>query len=122
MYCMMEKLYELILVFLLLQKRKQNIILSDILELEMWTLFYLEHESIHGNFNSKSITELIDDRDFTRKWFVSNDSIDICKDCQFRYICFDNSDIEFTGVSWKKVNQCQFDPYTNKWQREQDIL
>ncbi|MCW3162568.1 grasp-with-spasm system SPASM domain peptide maturase [Chryseobacterium oryctis] len=76
---------------------------------------FLAHRNTFGNFNSKSITELIEDSDFTKKWFINNNSIDICKDCQFRYICFDNSDIEFNGSSWRKLSQCPFDPYTNKW-------
>lgn len=76
------------------------------------------HKNTFGNFKDKSITQLIEDSDFTRKWFINNDSIDICKDCQFRYICFDNSDIEFNGSSWRKLNQCPFDPYTNKWKTE----
>ncbi|EJL72734.1 hypothetical protein PMI13_01881, partial [Chryseobacterium populi] len=83
---------------------------------------FLAHESIYGNFKNKNITTLINDNDFTRKWFINNDSIDICRDCQFRYICFDNSDIEFTGTSWRKINQCKFDPYTNKWKDNQDII
>ncbi|PWW27579.1 MULTISPECIES: grasp-with-spasm system SPASM domain peptide maturase [unclassified Chryseobacterium] len=82
---------------------------------------YLSHNATFGNFNNTSITEIIQNSDFTRKWFVNNDNIDICKDCQFRYICFDNSDIEFNGSSWRKLNQCLFDPYTNKWESEKDI-
>lgn len=82
---------------------------------------YLSHKGTLGNFNKTSITKLIDNKDFTRKWFVNNDNIDICKDCQFRYICFDNSDIEFNGSSWRKLNQCPFNPYTNKWESEKDI-
>ncbi len=82
---------------------------------------YLSHKETLGNFNKTSITKLIDNKDFTRKWFVNNDNIDICKDCQFRYICFDNSDIEFNGSSWRKLNQCPFDPHTNKWESEKDI-
>ncbi|MET3538038.1 grasp-with-spasm system SPASM domain peptide maturase [Chryseobacterium limigenitum] len=79
---------------------------------------FLTHKSTHGNFKNKSITKLIDDPDFTRKWFVSNDDIEICKDCQFRYICMDNSELEFSNSSWKKLNQCPFDPYTNEWKIE----
>lgn len=73
------------------------------------------HKSTHGNFRNKSITELIEDSEFTRKWFVNNDNIETCKDCQFRYICFNNSDIEFDGSTWKKIEKCPFDPYTNEW-------
>lgn len=82
---------------------------------------YLSHKETFGNFNKESITKLIDNKDFTRKWFINNDNIDTCKNCQFRYICFDNSDIEFNGSSWRKLNQCPFDPYTNKWESEKDI-
>lgn len=76
---------------------------------------FLAHKNVYGNFKDKTITELINDNDFKRKWFISNDNIDICKDCQFRYICFDNTDIEFNGSTWEKVNHCQFNPYVNEW-------
>ncbi|REC60482.1 grasp-with-spasm system SPASM domain peptide maturase [Chryseobacterium pennae] len=79
---------------------------------------FLAHKSTHGNFRNKRIAELIQDSEFTRKWFISNDNIEVCKDCQFRYICFNNSDIEFDGSSWKKINKCPFDPYTNEWKAE----
>lgn len=82
---------------------------------------FLAHNNTYGNFKNRNITTLIGDSEFTRKWFVNNDNIDICRDCQFRYICFDNSDVEFNGTSWSKINQCRFDPYTNKWKDNQDI-
>ena len=76
---------------------------------------FLSHKDVHGNFNTKSIKEIINDKEFTRKWFINNDNIDICKDCQFRYICLDNTDIEFDGRSWHKIENCGFDPYKNEW-------
>lgn len=76
---------------------------------------FLAHNNTYGNFKNGSITKLIQNSDFTRKWFINNDSIEVCKDCQFRYICMDNSDVEFDGFSWKKINQCSFDPFTNEW-------
>ncbi|WP_449401390.1 grasp-with-spasm system SPASM domain peptide maturase [Chryseobacterium wanjuense] len=76
---------------------------------------FLSHADTYGNFKDRRIADLIEDKAFIRKWFVNNDNIEVCKDCQFRYICMDNSDIEFNGSSWEKVNQCPFDPYTNEW-------
>jgi len=76
---------------------------------------FLSHKNTFGNFKNKRMIDLIEDSNFTQKWFVNNDSIEICKDCQFRYICLDSSDIEFNGSSWEKVNRCGFDPYKNEW-------
>lgn len=80
---------------------------------------FLSHKIVYGNLNNKSITELINDSQFTKKWFINNDNIAICKDCQFRYSCLDNTDIEFDGTSWHKIENCGFDPYKNEWNTTQ---
>lgn len=80
---------------------------------------FLAHKNVYGNFNKKSIKKLIADNQFTKKWFINNDNIDICKDCQFRYSCLDNSDIEFNGTNWYKIENCGFNPYTNEWNTAQ---
>lgn len=81
---------------------------------------FLAHDAIFGNINNKTITKLITEADFTRKWFINNDNIEICKDCQFRYICFDNTDVIFNGSTWEKLNRCPFNPYTNEWEPKEN--
>jgi hypothetical protein len=39
-----------------------------------------------------------------------------------RKVCMDNSDVQFNGSSWSKLNKCPFDPYTNTWEIDKDIL
>jgi hypothetical protein len=47
---------------------------------------------------------------------VRKDDIEVCKDCEFRYICTDcrifkndSNDI------YSKPKKCNYDPYTNTW-------
>jgi len=50
------------------------------------------------------------------KRFISNDIIEKCKDCQYRYMCLSNSDIEEKAGKFHKINSCTFNPYENKWE------
>lgn len=76
---------------------------------------YLSHKKTFGNINQTSIKELIETENYKVKWFLSNDKIEGCRDCQFKYACFSNSDIEKRDGKYFKTEHCGFDPYENKW-------
>ena len=76
---------------------------------------YPSHDKIFGNVNQINIKEVMKNENFTKSWFVSNDKIEICKDCQYRYVCFDPSELIFEKAQVKKVSRCNFDPYKNEW-------
>jgi len=77
---------------------------------------YLTHQKAFGNIKNKSIETTINTKEFQKKWFISNDKIEKCKECQYRYACLSNSDIiEKKGAYYKKET-CSFDPKTNTWE------
>jgi SPASM domain peptide maturase of grasp-with-spasm system len=76
---------------------------------------YLSHERSFGSVNEISLDAVLKDETFKEKWLISNDQIEKCKDCQFRYACLFNSDIEKRGDQFFKIENCGFDPYTNEW-------
>jgi len=48
---------------------------------------------------------------------LSKDQIDICKECEFRYICTDcRAYIEDPENIYSKPLKCGYDPATNQWQ------
>lgn len=73
-------------------------------------------EESFGNVNEISLKDAINNNNFQKFWYLKKDDIEICKDCEFRYICTDcrifkknNNDI------YSKPEKCTYDPYKNTW-------
>jgi len=75
----------------------------------------LSLEESFGNFRSRSLEDLLKDEGFKRLWNISNDEIEKCKDCQYRYQCQSNSDIIEENNKYFKVDTCNYNPYENVW-------
>lgn len=70
-----------------------------------------------GNLKISKIVEILSSNNFTNLWNISKDQIEVCKDCEFRYICPDNripikKDAE---LYYYHNNDCNYNPYTNQW-------
>lgn len=76
---------------------------------------FLSHNTIFGNINSQSLSSVIDSVEFKKKWKISNDMIEKCKDCQFRYMCPSSSDVLVIDDKYYKKDLCNYDPYNNLW-------
>jgi len=46
---------------------------------------------------------------------ICNDKIEVCKDCQYRYMCISTSKLEYNDNKIYKKEMCSFNPYTNSW-------
>lgn len=78
---------------------------------------YISHQKIFGNIKTDTIRDVIARKDFQSIWNINNDSIEVCKDCQFRYLCLDNSDLLSKNNKIFKLETCNFNPYKNKWKK-----
>lgn len=69
-----------------------------------------------GNINDITIEEALNKPNFKDLWGVRKDDIDVCKDCEFRYMCTDcrYSDLESFG-KYDKPQKCLYNPYTCEW-------
>lgn len=75
-----------------------------------------------GNIHQSSLEEILIKSDFKKYWNLTKDKIEICKDCEFRYICTDcraftqrtHKNKENLDIS--KPLKCGYDPYTGKWE------
>lgn len=75
-----------------------------------------------GNISDTALEEALHRKDFKRYWNLTKDSIEGCKDCEFRYICTDcraytertHADTEGRDIS--KPLKCGYDPYTGEWE------
>ena len=77
---------------------------------------FLSHNQIFGNIHIDDWQKIYQSSVFQEKWLVSNDQIIKCRDCQFRYGCFSNSDLaKNDNEEWEKLQLCSFDPYSSSW-------
>lgn len=75
-----------------------------------------------GNINDTTLEEALAHKDFKKYWNLTKDEIEVCKDCEFRYICTDcRAYTERThenkeGLDTSKPLKCGYDPYTGEWE------
>ena len=75
-----------------------------------------------GNINDTTLEEALDHKDFKKYWNLTKDSIEVCKDCEFRYICTDcrayteRTHTNKEGLDTSKPLKCGYDPYTGEWE------
>ncbi|WP_294205336.1 grasp-with-spasm system SPASM domain peptide maturase [uncultured Chryseobacterium sp.] len=75
-----------------------------------------------GNIKDTPLEEVLHHPDFKKYWNLTKDSIEVCKDCEFRYICTDcraytertHSDSE--GLDTSKPLKCGYNPYIGEWE------
>lgn len=62
------------------------------------------------------IKDVVRRPDFRFLWGLHKDLIDVCKDCQFRYVCTDcRVLLDDVGNVFSKPRACGYDPYTDEW-------
>lgn len=65
-----------------------------------------------GNISDNRITDVIKQPDFTQLWFITKDSIEVCRDCEFRYICQDcRAYLSDENNLLSKPLKCTYTPY-----------
>lgn len=73
--------------------------------------------SSFGSIKDIELVSLVKNKKFTKDWSISKDKIEVCKDCEFRYVCTDcRAYIENPKDSYSKPLKCGYDPYTNIWE------
>lgn len=71
----------------------------------------------YGDSKSKKLASVLDLSAFKKVWTITKDQIEICKTCEFRYICSDCR--AFTqnksNALFSKPLKCSYNPETMKW-------
>ncbi len=95
-----------------IESKKYNIALNRKICIDEFGFIrnYINHQKHFGNLSdtSTSISQVFRSPEFQKKWKVSNDLIEKCKLCKFRYCCFSNTDLDYSNDKWHKVNFCQY--------------
>jgi SPASM domain peptide maturase of grasp-with-spasm system len=69
-----------------------------------------------GNAREVSLHAALAHRDFAALWSINKDQIEVCKDCEFRYLCTDcRAYIRDGRDLYSKPSKCVYDPYTAVW-------
>lgn len=76
---------------------------------------YISHARSFGHANEQKLETVINLPAFREKWLLSNDQIEDCKNCQYRYACVSNSDIRQENNKYYKTDMCTFNQQENTW-------
>ncbi|MEL6536042.1 MAG: grasp-with-spasm system SPASM domain peptide maturase [Bacteroidota bacterium] len=78
----------------------------------------------YGSVIDTQLQDVVRSEEFTAKWMITKDQIEICKDCEFRYLCTDcRVFTEDAQNPYSKPARCNYDPYQAKWAVEkQEVL
>lgn len=69
----------------------------------------------YGNVRHKSLLSVVDNK-FKFYWNISKDNIEVCRDCEFRYVCTDcRAFISDKNNIRSKPSRCNYDPYKAEW-------
>lgn len=75
-----------------------------------------------GNIENTTLKEALQHEDFKKYWNLTKDNIEVCKDCEFRYICTDcrayteRSHTDKNGLDISKPLKCGYNPYIGEWE------
>ncbi len=69
------------------------------------------------------LREIVSLPEFQKYWRITNDKIDVCKDCEFRRMCISGGlPKQRANGSWFNTNECDYNPYIAKWKQEDGYL
>ena len=68
-----------------------------------------------GNIRTDKLIDILNIKAFKKVWNINKDKIEVCRDCEFRYICTDCRAIrENKSDIYSKPLNCSYNPYTNE--------
>lgn len=79
-------------------------------------------DSSFGNIKDLHLKEVLEDNNFKKYWNLKKDSINICNECEFRYICTDcrayteQNHTDNAGLDTSKPLKCGYSPKEGIWE------
>lgn len=81
-------------------------------------LRYEGDEMIFGNISDMDLSEILLIPDFRNYWHVKKDDIQVCRDCEYKYMCVDNRlPVKTNDLFWEFEKECNYNPYNSKWKK-----
>lgn len=75
----------------------------------------LSMDESFGNINTDDIKTVIETPAFQKKWHIKKDDINVCHDCEFRYMCIDCRAFLNDSEMFNQPAKCAYNPYIAKW-------
>ncbi len=70
----------------------------------------------YGQLAPAALAKAVAQPEFQAVWHINKDQVEVCCDCEFRYICTDcRVFLVDPGNALSKPAHCQYDPYTGVW-------
>ncbi|MBK1894830.1 grasp-with-spasm system SPASM domain peptide maturase [Chryseobacterium paridis] len=75
-----------------------------------------------GNIKDTTLEGALEHPDFKKYWNLTKDHIEVCRDCEFRYMCTDcrayteRTHTNSEGLDTSKPLKCGYNPYTSEWE------
>lgn len=66
----------------------------------------------------ENIVHVSGSSEFREPWTINKDSIEVCRSCEFRYVCTDCRANLPLGAIYAKPTRCTYDPGTGVWAKE----
>lgn len=70
-----------------------------------------------------SLKSVIKNNEYTESWFIRKDSILVCKDCEFRYMCVDARNpikVRDDLYTFSSELECPYNPFIAKWKGQEE--
>ncbi|HET6230296.1 MAG TPA: grasp-with-spasm system SPASM domain peptide maturase [Longimicrobiaceae bacterium] len=69
-----------------------------------------------GNAADTSLVSALMQAEFRELWEINKDQVEVCRDCEFRYVCTDcRAFVATPGDRLSKPSKCSYDPYAARW-------
>lgn len=76
-----------------------------------------------GNVKETTLKKAMEHPDFKKLWSIKKDQIDVCGDCEFRYMCTDcRVYIKDPKNIYSQPAKCTYNPYIAKWEGEEGYV
>lgn len=69
----------------------------------------------YGHIHDVPLKSVLDTPTFTSFWEITKDQINVCKDCEFRYVCSDCRAYTSNDGQYDKPLKCTYDPQKMTW-------
>lgn len=70
----------------------------------------------YGDVATVPLKDVVRRDDFRRAWNIQRDQVEVCRDCEYRYICSDcRVFVSDPANPLSKPAKCGYDPYSGEW-------
>ncbi len=72
-----------------------------------------------GNVLKSGLKDILSSRELKDLWRITLDDVEVCKDCEYRYACFDCRALPYsiTKNLFARLPACAYNPYSGQWKK-----